>query len=268
MSKWTYTLPRLSPTMRIAAIADVHGNLDALRVVLSHIRTLAPDLIVNLGDHVSGPLQPAETTDLLAATQHLAIRGNHDRQVLEAAPDAGHSDRYAIDRLSASHLRWLRALPATATVDHDILLCHGTPRSDLDYFLEKVAISGSQPATPQQIAASAATTTASVILCGHTHVPRAVRLDDGRLIVNPGSVGVPAYRAGFPFPHVMEAGTPHARYALLERTSASQHNTAWQVQFFQLEYDWQNASRLAASRNRPDLAVALATGRAHVPMDE
>ena len=45
--------------MRIAAIADVHGNLGALRAVLAHIkRVSSPDLIVNLGDHVSGPCNP------------------------------------------------------------------------------------------------------------------------------------------------------------------------------------------------------------------
>ena len=54
------------------------------------------------------------------------------------------------------------------------------------------------------------------MLCGHSHIARAVRLSDGRLIVNPGSVGSPGYRDIHPFPHVMEAGTPDARYAILE----------------------------------------------------
>ena len=55
-----------------------------------------------------------------------------------------------------------------------------------------------------------------LILCGHTHIARAVRLRDGRMIVNPGSVGSPGYRDVHPFPHVIEAGTPDARYAILE----------------------------------------------------
>ena len=58
--------------------------------------------------------------------------------------------------------------------------------------------------------------TQSLILCAHTHIARAVRLRDGRLIVNPGSVGSPGYRDNHPFPHVIEAGTPDARYAILE----------------------------------------------------
>ena len=40
-------------------------------------------------------------------------------------------------------------------------------------------------------------------------------LRDGRLIVNPGSVGSPGYRETHPYPHVIEAGTPDARYAIL-----------------------------------------------------
>ena len=58
----------------------------------------------------------------------------------------------------------------------------------------------------------------SLILCGHTHIARAVRLRDGRLIVNPGSVGSPGYRDVHPYKHVVEAGSPDARYAILELT--------------------------------------------------
>ena len=55
--------------------------------------------------------------------------------------------------------------------------------------------------------------------CGHTHLARAVRLDDGRMIVNPGSVGSPAYRDVHPVPHVVEVGTVDACYAILELTA-------------------------------------------------
>src|SRR5882757_588966 len=58
----------------------------------------------------------------------------------------------------------------------------------------------------------------SLILCGHTHIPRVVRLRDGRMIVNPGSVGLPGYDGQAPVSYVVEVGTPHACYAILERT--------------------------------------------------
>lgn len=60
-------------------------------------------------------------------------------------------------------------------------------------------------------------TDVAVILCGHTHLPGTMRLDDGRLIVNPGSVGLPAYKDDHPWLHVVETGMLHARYAIVTR---------------------------------------------------
>ena len=46
-----------------------------------------------------------------------------------------------------------------------------------------------------------------------------IRLGTGQLGVNPGSVGIQAYEGHDPGPHVVEGGSPHARYAILESTS-------------------------------------------------
>ncbi|NIU79389.1 MAG: hypothetical protein GWN71_39355, partial [Gammaproteobacteria bacterium] len=81
-----------------------------------------------------------------------------------------------------------------------------------------------------------------VVLCGHTHVPRLVALLDGRIAVNPGSVGLPAYDDDAPHPHVMEAGSPHARYAVLVRREGT-----WSVELVALPYDWSAAARAARS---------------------
>ncbi len=51
--------------MRLAVISDIHGNRLALEAVLADIREQSPDQTVNLGDHVSGPLEPAQTADIL-----------------------------------------------------------------------------------------------------------------------------------------------------------------------------------------------------------
>ena len=56
-----------------------------------------------------------------------------------------------------------------------------------------------------------------VVLFGHDHLPALLSLPDGRLLVNPGSVGLPAYRDDLPFPHAMEAGSAHARYSIVTR---------------------------------------------------
>jgi predicted phosphodiesterase len=138
--------------MRIAAIADVHGNVGALRAVLTHIkRVSSPDLIVNLGDHVSGPLQPRETADLLMSTPQIAIRGNHDRQLLEGSTERGSVDRFAAAQLDEIHLSWLGRLTPTAWIENEIFLCHGTPVTDLEYFLESPNERGSDQATREQV---------------------------------------------------------------------------------------------------------------------
>jgi hypothetical protein len=69
---------------RIAAISDVHGNVFALQSVLESIRADGVDVLVNLGDHLSGGVAPAATADLLMKTPSVSIRGKHQRQLLEA----------------------------------------------------------------------------------------------------------------------------------------------------------------------------------------
>ncbi|HDR9049769.1 metallophosphoesterase family protein [Burkholderia vietnamiensis] len=243
--------------MKIAALSDIHGNLAALDAVLDDVRRRGADVIVNLGDIVSGALHPAETADRLIALDLPTIRGNHERQLLERTRDAmGLSDRWAHDTLHERHRAWLAALPERATLGDDVLLVHGTPASDLDYFLETVTRDGCRAATPDEIAQRAGDEPASLILCGHTHVPRVARLADGRTIVNPGSVGLPAYRDDFPYPHRIETGSPHARYAIVSRTPAG-----WHAELHTVEYDWQTAADTAAARGRDEWAVALRTGR-------
>jgi hypothetical protein len=136
-------------------------------------------------------------------------------------------------------------------------MVHGTPGSDLEYWLETViAPQGLRPATVDEVTARAAGVQAPLVLCGHTHVPRAMQLDDGRLIVNPGSVGLQAYDDDMPYPHLVENGTPHARYALLEK-----REYGWQVELLAVPYDWRPAAALAARNGRADWEIALRTGR-------
>ena len=87
--------------MRIAVIADIHGNLPALEAVLIDIARRHVDRTINLGDCVSGPLWPREVCDLLMASDDPIIRGNHDRWV--SGPDLtsmGAADRYAYSQLN------------------------------------------------------------------------------------------------------------------------------------------------------------------------
>lgn len=243
--------------MRIAAISDVHGNLWALEAVLADIARRGADLTVNLGDILSGPLLPRETAQRLMALGLPTIAGNHERQVLTHDPARmGASDLYAHQQLDEDGRAWIGSLPAELRLAHEVLLVHGAPGNDLVYFMETVTEQGQRPATYAEVLERAGDARATLILCGHTHIPRCMRLDDGRLIVNPGSVGLPAYEDAHPFPHVAENFTPHARYALAERTALG-----WQVELVAVPYDWEAAAALAERNGRADWAFALRTGR-------
>src|SRR3954452_16991974 len=246
--------------MRIAVVADIHGNVRALRAVMDDIKQVSPDTVVNLGDCVSGPLEAAETADVLMSLAWTTIRGNHDRWLLEQRPEKmGRSDAAAFAELKNHHHAWLSTLEETAAVE-DIFLCHGTPGSDTTYLLETVQQDGDvRLATQAEVSKRLGSEHAPIILCGHTHVPRIVRLADGRAVINPGSVGLQAFSDLEPFSHAMETGAPHARYAVLERRKAAD---PWQVSFRIVAYDWDAAAARAAEKGRADWAHALRTGYA------
>jgi len=244
--------------VRIAAISDVHGNVFALRAVLESIADDDVDVIVNLGDHLSGGVAPGATADVLLNTPAVSIRGNHERQVLEMPREQmGKSDLLAHEQISDDHRRWLAALPETAEIAPGVLAFHGTPKNDLEYLLETVTPRGVRPATTVEVTQRlAGYLDYELLLCGHTHLQRSLRLSGGQLIVNPGSVGWPAYDDDAPFPHLIEAGTPHARYALVDDATGN-----WRVEFRTIEYPWAEAAALARRNKRPDVEHALLTGR-------
>jgi len=243
--------------MRLAAIADVHGNYLALEAVIADIRAQGIDEIVNLGDMVSGPLDARRTMDALMAVDAVHVRGNHDRWLIDRPVEKmGSWDRPAHAQLDAVHLDWLRTLPATDVYREKVFLCHATPTNDNVYWLETVTTDGSVTMSPlKAIEKEAEGISQSLILCGHTHVARAVRLGDGRLVVNPGSVGSPGFSYTVPFPHVIEAGTPDARYAILEVIAGS-----WNVTFRHVPYDHDAMAALARRNGDSEFASALATG--------
>jgi 3',5'-cyclic AMP phosphodiesterase CpdA len=125
--------------MRIAIIADIHGNLLALDAVLADIAARGIAQIVNLGDIVSGPLWPRETLDRLADIPMPTVRGNHDRWVSEGdAATLGASDTVAYQQLSAAQRAALGALPATLDLGDGIFAFHATPDDDNRYLVEVV----------------------------------------------------------------------------------------------------------------------------------
>ncbi len=246
--------------MRIAVLADTHGNLLALEAVLADLRTrVAPDLVVNLGDLFTGPFDPAGSADAQIALGCPTLAGNHERNLLES-DDTSSSVAFARPRLSAAHLDWIKALPRTLRfMDGEVFACHGSPAGgDLDYLLEDVEsgrpVLASESAIRPRLAGIGP---ARLVLCGHTHMPRVVQVGDV-LVVNPGSIGMPAYTDDNPVPHAIETGTPHARYAVVTRWPGGK----WSAVLHAVAYDWGQAAQQAQVNGKPSVAHWTATGRA------
>ncbi len=232
--------------MRIAVISDIHGNRLALEAVEADIGALGVDATINLGDLVSGPVDPVGTIELLIERDLPTILGNHDRYLLERPPEKLDSvDRFVAAKLRPVHFDYLRGLPKASEVAGEVYMCHGSPGSDVEPWLDNWW-NGRSTTMPDEasVLAKAAGVEFPVLLCGHTHIARIVRLRDGRLIVNPGSVGIQFFH-----------GAPDARYALLER-----RNGKWSASLRAVAYDWDTAAKLALTNGFPNWTEALTTG--------
>jgi putative phosphoesterase len=236
--------------MRIAVVSDIHGNLPALEAVVKDMAHRGFDQVVNLGDSLSGPLLPRETAQFLMAQDWLHLAGNHERQLLKLHAHSSASDTYAHAQLTAAEFAWLATLKPVGNLGDDILLCHGTPTSDIIGLLQ----TAEKAATADEIEERLGDHQAGLVLCGHTHVPRSVRRGV-QLIVNPGSVGLQAYDDEHPYPHVIATGSPDARYALVEWLHGQ-----WTCSLISVPYPHADMARLARQRKRPDWEVALLTG--------
>src|SRR6266567_87738 len=229
---------------KLGVIADIHGNALALETVLQDAERRGVTRFANLGDIFYGPLQPLATYIILQRTNVVAsITGNQDRLIFEPAIDDLRKNQtlsFVASDLGSEPIAWLRRLPTTAVVDGLVFLCHGTPTSDTTYFLEDVSSGRPIARAEHAIVELLGTVQERVVLCGHSHIPRMVQLSSGQLIVNPGSVGVPAYADDAPVKHLMETHSPHASYAVLEESSSG-----WDVSFHRVAYPWDEAAMRA-----------------------
>ena len=244
---------------KFAVFSDIHSNVWALEAVLWDAKHKGVDGLINLGDILYGPLAPRETYDLLQTEEIVTIKGNQDRQIYEATDSEISSNptmQFILSELGKEPLQWMRELPATISLENDVFLCHGTPDNDLIYMLEDISEGFAKVRPDTEIMGFLNGVQETLILCGHTHTPRSVRLSNGKLVVNPGSVGLPAYFDNEPIPHKMENYSNLASYCTIESTPLG-----WQTEHIKVPYKYEFAIQAAKQRNRSDWAIALEHGR-------
>ena len=191
----------------LALLYDVHGNLPALNAVIADAEAAGADGWILGGDYALFGGWPAETVERLRTLERASwIRGNGERWT--ADPDAAADNPIAPGAAAAARAALgddtvddLASLPFSLPCE-GILVCHGSPLSDVDSFApedgarDEELLDGSD---------------ARRVLFGHTHLPFARTTAGGVELVNPGSVGMPF------------DGDPRAAYALLGDDGRIEH---------------------------------------------
>lgn len=239
--------------MRIAVLSDIHANLVALDAVIASFDRV--DAVWHLGDVVGYGPDPNGVIERLRDLDASGVQGNHDAAAVggpeidwfnPAARTAMEWTRTAIDAASRS---WLAALPVTR-VERDFTLVHGSPRDPIWEYVMTAEVA-------HENLAQLATTHG---LNGHTHRPIAfvsagshtetrvpgrdftLSLDEGRTLLNPGSVGQP------------RDGSPDASFLVID-TAAS--TCAWA----RVPYDVAGVQRAMREHGLPrSLVDRLAVG--------
>ena len=222
------------PGVRWALLSDIHSNLDALTAVLEDMATQGADEVFALGDLIGYNAQPNEVLRLLRERKVQCIQGNHDRAVLTGHP-AGFNPYatagvdYTRKVLQPQHRTWLAELPemrAPGASGVTAMLVHGSPRDPLSEYI----FPGSPAWLFEELAEAAGSP--SIVAMGHTHVP--MRVDQGTLFVNPGSVGQP------------RDGDARASYCVLDTTRRT-------TEFHRVPYDVESAAAKVRDAGLPDV---------------
>jgi putative phosphoesterase len=177
----------VSDARRLALLGDVHGNGPALEAVLQAVREAGIDRGAITGDLVMRGSEPEECVSRVRSLRWPCVAGNVDRKVADhPARPPGHpatrrpgSRSWTRLHLTEESVRFLAELPLVVRLElggHRIAVMHAAPA---DPALELGA---------DHLAAVARALDVACVVSGHTHRP-VIRRVDGRLLVNPGSVG-------------------------------------------------------------------------------
>jgi predicted phosphodiesterase len=253
--------------MRIAVLADIHGNLPALEAALVELERLQPDQVVVDGDLINAVPFSAEVIDRVRALDWVVVRGNHEFYYLdfgtERAPADGHDLRrwgqlhWLAAQIRPDQATYLAMLPDERTFflpgTQALGMAHGVPgRNRVGFYSEQ---------SEAQIAPELAGITARTFISAHTHVQvdrhihgQAVTPSDAPLdlqlsyngangthwhLINPGSIGLPLN------------DDPRAQFALLESVPEHIEPGGWRATLHRIPYD-----------RRPALAAYAESGMA------
>ncbi len=228
--------------MRILVVSDIHANWPALAAIQEQY-----DVCLCLGDLVDYGPDPAQCVRWAMEHADYAIRGNHDHGVAQDVPVRGAEGfRYLTkvtrplmwDALGPEERLYLLRLPLTQRVTLAglrFLLVHATPRDPLDeYVLKDRALWKKRLENVD----------ADIICVGHTHLQFNM-LIDGKIVLNPGSVGQP------------RDGDPRAAYAIIDDKK---------IDLQRIEYPVEETIARVEARDWPDqakkfVAFVLRNGR-------
>ncbi len=247
--------------MRLAVLADIHGNLPALEAVCAVLESLQPDYVVLDGDLINAVPFNREVVERVRGEPWCVVRGNHEFYLLdhgtERAPKGqGDPERWALSRwlaetMSRQDALYLAALPDDCTLyfpgTQPIRVAHGVPGHNRTGFFPTMS--------PDQILAQVKEIPQRTLISAHTHVqldrhvswvesPDPLSDPHGELgqgvdgydparcspqghwhVINPGSVGLPLN------------GDPRAQFALLESVPEEVEPGGWRVTHHRIEYD-------------------------------
>lgn len=241
--------------MRIAVVSDIHANWHALEAVLADCEEQKPDEVWCLGDLVGYGPQPNRCTAEVEARAQVCLAGNHDLgaigtvELADFSPDAATVARWTGGVLEDSQRQFLASLSPKGARD-GFELFHGSPHDPIwEYILSEA---GARRAFDE--------TSSDVLLVGHSHIPIALRLNDGtvagglakggsdvelvggRWLLNPGAVGQP------------RDGDARAAYLLIDLESRNAH-------FRRVPYDVAATQAEIRAEGLPEeLAARLAGG--------
>jgi len=242
---------------KIALISDCHGNSWALKEVLKDIRSKDIEIVLNLGDSLYGPLDPQGTFKLLKENEVLSVCGNGDRMILENIDGESENKtmEYVKSQIDEDAIAWLKSLPFDF-IHRPVYCCHASPQDDTSYLMESLKANYIAVKENEELEELLKAVRQKIVACGHSHLPRIMKITK-KTIINPGSVGLPAYDDELPVPHKMESLSPDASYATL---SLSENSI--KIELISIPYDYEAAAKMAEENGREDWAGWIRTGRA------